>query len=400
MVAGLGLLLTAVADEFSLSRTAFSSVGFISAWSAAAAAPFFGQLMDRYGLRRVLLPSIALFGLAYLPFAFIRDQLWVFFAAYLVLGAMAGSQGPVGYNKILCQWFDRYRGMAIAFVAAAGSGVGYALMPQVINYLIVHFDWRIAYLGLGLGVLCVKLPVCWIFLRENHDALNSTNSNAPAPESEKGLTREEAMRTGTFWKLVFTIFLASTVFYGTLLHLFPMLMDRGVDRTVATTVISMVAVGAIGGQLSAGVLLDRVSTPRVALLFFIFGLMGVLFIHHTTHPALAMAGAVMLGVGQGAELSVVGYITSRLLGLKAFGILFGFIYAGATAAAGLGPLIFGFVYDISGSYAPALFGGEIVLGVVLLIIVSLGPYAYGRRKKVANATEHSPQPAIAESKGT
>lgn len=382
IVGGLSLLMTAVAADFGWSRTMFSAVPLLTAWAAALTSPIFGRLMDRYGLRRVLLPGIAAFGLAFLLLSAVPRITWMFFGAYLLVGIVAGSQGPVGYNKIVCQWFVRHRGMVIAFAAAIGSGVGYALMPQVVNAMIVHHGWRSAYLVIAIAILFISLPIGLFFLREK----DRPAELAGVPEREEdGLTRAEGIRTATFWKLVLVLFLGATVYYGMLLHLFPMLLDRGIDRTSATATISIVAIGAIVGQFSAGVLLDRMNTPKIGAFFFTAGLAGVVLIHHGSGSPMVFVGAVLLGIGQGAELSVIGYIASRLFGLRAFGALYGIIYAGAAAASGIGPMVMGIFYDRLGSYELALWCGEAALLVAFGLILSLGPYVYGGRSGRAMA---------------
>lgn len=381
VVAGLGLLMTAVAEDFGWSRTTFSAVPMVGAWAAALSSPFFGRWMDRFGLRKVLISGIAAFGLAFMTLAFVGNEAWMFFGAYVLVGLASGSQGPVGYNKVICQWFVKHRGKVIAFVAATGSGLGYALAPQAINYLIVNFGWRTAYMGISLSILLISLPIVFFFLRENRARMSS--SAQVDNEFDEGITREEGLRTPSFWKLALILVLGCLAYYGIMLHLFPMLLDEGIDRGFATSVISVLAVGAIGGQLSAGILLDRVDTPKIALLFFSVGLAGIGAIHFSTGPAMLIAGAIMLGFGQGAENSVIGYIASRLFGLKSFGALYGIIYAGASAAAGFGPLLTGFLYDLTGSYGIGLIVSEALLVVALLLIFTLRPYSFGGRNRNA-----------------
>lgn len=385
IVAGMGLLLTAVSEEFGWSRTTFSTIPLLTAGAAALTAPLFGRWLDRVGARKVLIGSKVAFGIAFLGLVMVPSVTWMFFAAYILVGLMAGSQGPVGYNKILCQWFVQRRGMMIALIAALGSGLGYALVPQIVNFIIVNYSWRAAYLAISCGILFVAVPILFVFLRERKRADDVAGTDQPdsaageEPPAE-GLTQAEGLRSLEFWKLAAVLFLGASVYYGVLLHLFPMLIDRGVDRTLATSTISVVAIGAVVGQLSAAFLLDRMSTPRIALFYFAAGLIGILLLHHTVNAQLLIAAAVLIGIGQGAELSVIGYMTSRVLGLRAFGGLFGLIYAGANAASGAGPLLMGVLYDANGSYDFALYLFEGMLVLALLLILLISPYRYGRAK--------------------
>jgi MFS family permease len=380
VMGGMGLLLVAVAKDFGWSRAAFSTIALIVSVGASLTAPFFGRLIDRVGPRRVLLPGLVGFGLSFMYLAFVPQVGWMFFAGYGLVGLVMGSQVPNGYSKVICQWFVRNRGMMIALVPAVGAGLGYAVIPQAINYMIVHHGWRAAYATIGLAILLFSAPMNLFLLRERNP-VSPAGAVKPEGEDEPGLSHGEALKTADFRKILTALFLASMAFYGVILHLFPLLLDRGVDRAVATTTISMLAVGVTAGQLTAGVLLDRAPTPKIGALFFLVGLGGLLLIHHGATAAATTAGAVMTGFGQGTEIAVVGYILSRLFGLKAFSSLFGIICSGGVLAGGVGPLAFGFVFDRAGSYAPALYSGELALALAVILMLTLSPYRFGGAKR-------------------
>jgi MFS family permease len=377
VVACMGLFLMAISPEFDWNRTTASAIPMIISIAASLTAPIFGRWIDRFGPRKTLLLGMFGFGLGFVCLALMPKVGWMFFAGYGFVGLMMGSQVPNGYAKIICQWFVRNRGMVIALVPAVGGGLGYAIMPQVINYMIVHHGWRAGYATTGFAILLFSLPINFMFLREGN----------PLPQGEivsaqgegEGFSQSEALRAGEFWKVFASLFLAATVFYGVIMHLFPMLLDRGIDRGAATTTLSMLAVGVVTGQLAAGVVLDHVPTPKIGAVFFLVGVAGVLLIHHGTLTATLVSGAVMTGFGQGAETSVVGYIVSRLFGLRAFSSLFGIICAGGVLAGGIGPLAYGFIFDRAQSYTPALYMGELGLVLAVVLMMTLSPYRFGGR---------------------
>lgn len=381
IVGGFSLLLTAISHDLGWSRVTFSLVAPIMAWTSAATAPVYGRLMDRFGMRRVIIPAIAAFGLAFMGVALFTHAIWQFFVAYFFVGAAAGALGPVGYNKLLSEWFTTNRGLVIALCAAAGSGIGYALVPQLVNFLIDVRGWRTAYVGISLLILCLSLPTAIAFLKE---------STRPAPVGApkgvsariiacEGLTVREGIKTPTFWLLVAILFLPGNAYYGVLIHFVPIVSDRGLSREVAATALSFVAVGAIIGQLTASVLLDRVPSARVALPFVACGLVGLLLVQGAhTGPGFIAAGA-LLGIGQGSENSVVAYMTSRLLGLRSFGVFFGLMFGAVTFAAGAAPLLMGYVFERTGSYRPALISFDVAILIALGAIFFLPPYVFGAK---------------------
>jgi len=89
-----------------------------------------------------------------------------------------------------------------------------------------------------------------------------------------------------------------------------------------------------------------------------------------------LPGAVLMGIGQGAELGLAAYLTSRYFGTRHMGEIYGLLYAGATIAAGVGPVLMARAYDYTGSYRPMLLASELALVAVVAFILMLPRYVY------------------------
>jgi cyanate permease len=76
----------------------------------------------------------------------------------------------------------------------------------------------------------------------------------------------------------------------------------------------------------------------------------------------------------GAEIDLLGYLTSRYFGLQRFGRLFGVMFAGFLLGAAPGPVIYGAVFDAWGNYVPALSGAAILLVLAALVMLILPEY--------------------------
>ena len=383
IVAGFSLLITAVAHDTGWSRATFSMIMPVISWTAAPTAPLYGRLMDRFGVRRVMIPAIAALGLFIMGLGLLTHTTWQFFLAYFLLGTVASASSPVGFNRFLMQWFIKNRGLTISLCAAVGSGVGYALAPQIVNKIINTYGWRGAYVGLSLLILCISVPVTLIFMRDrgqpDPETVLSARDHAAQLSAREGLTFREGVKTRTLWLLVAIMFLQGNAYYGVLVHFVPIVTDCGLSRGIAATAISFVALGAIGGQLTASLVLDRVSSARVALPFVVCGVIGLLLIQSAHTPFAFDVAAILIGVGQGSENSVIGYMTSRLLGLKSFGVFFGLMFGAITFATGTGPLLMGYIFDRTGSYRPVMLAFDVMLLIAIAAVLCLPPYAYGHK---------------------
>ena len=371
-----GLFMVPMATSFELNRTLISVVLLISPLGVTLCLPAAGRAMDRFGLRRVIIPGLLLFGGLSMLLAATRT-VWQLVALSALISVTAAMHSSVGYAKLIAQWFDRRRGTVLGLTVALGSGLGSALYPQLMRVLIKDYDWRIAYVALGAIVLVLGLPVMLLALREPAKSAQTSQAAAAAPLV--GATLREALHGPTFWLVFSAILFTMTALLGTVLHAFPMLTERGFSAAIATTAVSCVFLGSVAGQLSSGLLLDAWPSPRAALLFFVVALIGVLIVHSTTHSATLLAGALLLGTALGAENALAAYLTSRYFGLRAYGSIFSWAFAAACLGAAVGLVLMGLAHDLTGSYAPMrwIFGAFVGIGVLCTAL--LGPYVYQAR---------------------
>ena len=153
-----GQFIGAFHDEFGWDRTEVSFGLLILTGMTALSLPFIGRLIDRYGARRVLIPSLVLFAacLAAIPL-FVRE-LWQLNLVYVLMGTVAAGTNSVPFVRVIAAWFDRSRGLAIG-IAGSGTGLGFAYVPLVVEYMTTHHGWRSAYYALAAIVLAITLPL-------------------------------------------------------------------------------------------------------------------------------------------------------------------------------------------------------------------------------------------------
>ena len=248
------------------------------------------------------------------------------------------------------------------------------LFPPFAHLLIEHFGWRRAYVGLGLVPIVIAFPL--VFLPEGErPAIAARSDHAPVPV-QFGLTVAQAVRQPGLWLIFVAIFLSCFANNGLLVHLAPLLTDRGISLAVATAALSTVAVATSLGQFASGFLLDRVNSPRVGIPFALSVLIGLLLIDHGSTPAAMLCGVAFFGFGIGSEYSLMPYYISRYFGLRGFGQLYGGIYAFASIAGGLGPFVMGRVFEATHSYRAALTTFETGIVLTIICIASLGRYRY------------------------
>ncbi len=117
-----GVFFKPLSQEFGWNRAQVSLAFSLSLLVMSIAFPFVGRLVDRFGARRVIVPSVLLFGFGLISFSLLSARLWHLYAIYLVLGVVGGGTAPVPYSNVISHWFDKRRGLALG-LAMVGLGL-------------------------------------------------------------------------------------------------------------------------------------------------------------------------------------------------------------------------------------------------------------------------------------
>jgi MFS family permease len=361
--------------EFRAGRAAVSLAFTLHLIAGAISAPLVGWLIDRYGSRRVILVGTFLFGSILLSNKVFSASIRQLYIYYALLGVALHGVGPIPYGSLVCRWFDRRRGLAIGLMML-GIGSGAMIVPALAQQLIRRFGWRNAYAMFGGAVLLVALPIVAVFLTETPaDGFSQKNSIGTSEGSEQGLSAAGAWRTGTFWIMVCAFFLVSASVQGCLVHIAAMFNDRGMSLQTAALAGSLAGAAVMIGRVGTGYWLDRLFAPHLAAAVFGAASLGIGMLWLGSAP-IAFTGAFLVGLGLGAEVDLIAYVTSRYFGLRAFGKIYSSIFAAFGLAAALGPLMMGAGFDQTGSYREPL---VVFLAATLLasvLITRLGPYRY------------------------
>ncbi len=377
-----GVFLKPVTHSLGVSREFFATGLILTSFLSAIGLIPLGFLIDRYGARRVMVPGLVLYSLGIMGYALMSASPEMMYLAFGLAGLFGCIGSPVPYGAVISLWFDRLRGVAIG-VAMAGVGLGVALVPQIAAHLIHIFGWREAYIALGVVVFIIAwLPVT-LFVREptEHDAAKHTDITAES--NLPGLSVTEALtKSWRFWALTIAFFLAIVAINGTLTQIVALLTDRGVPLQVAVGTLSAAGLALIGGRIISGWCLDRFNGVVVAICFFLVPMVGIGLLASKLGGMVPLAGAVLCGLGVGAEVDLMAFFVSRYFGLKAYGRIYGLMFAVFTFANGIGPSIAGWSYTHYHTYGPAFWIFEGMLVVTCVLLAPLGRYRYPVRGRV------------------
>jgi len=390
----LGLFIKPLNQEFGWDRASISAAGGIAAIFSAITVPLVGSLIDRWGVRTVLLPIVVLCASSVALIALTPKSVVVFMLLFAITGVLGSGQGPLGYAKCVSAWFDDRRGLALG-ITMSGIGLGAALIPQYAQFLIGNFGWRAAYAGLGLLTLIVAFPAVFLFIREPARAKSPAAQSSASEDRPPDLEVREVLGGRRFWLIACALLLVSTVTQGLVVHTVPLLTDNGYSPEVAAALMMAVGLSTMAGRLVSGYLVDRIFAPFVAAFFFLLPCLGIYLLDSAISP---VAGIISLGLASGTEIDMIGFLTSRYFGMKRFGQLYGYLFASFVVGSAVGPTMMGLAFERLHSYEPALWMFSVFMLVASGAILSLGPYRFPAEGKTpadagrvvhAPATEHA-----------
>ena len=375
-----GVLTSPIGSEFDWSRFAVSLGYSLSLIAYSVVAPFVGKLVDAWGARRVIVPSLVLFAVGLMGFHFLSANLWHFYALNIALGVLGCGSAIVPYSKVISQWFDRKRGLALG-LASIGVGVSSFAMPSVAFVFISDAGWRAAYLWIGMMVLVVTVPV-GLFLKENPSMvglwpdgeIRDRSADGKAPSARAGMTGWEALQSRTFWLLFAAVFFVATSVIGCLIQLVPILTERGISPQAAAFAASLLGGAVIPGRIVSGFFMDRFFAPTVATFFFGGAGLGIFVLWTGAGGAWVFVAAFLVGLGVGAEGETIAYLVSRYFGLRAFSEIYGYALISFAMGGVIGPPLMGLAFDVTGSYSQVL--GALLVSIVvgLTLMRRLKPY--------------------------
>lgn len=375
-----GVFLKPVAADLGFGRGEVSTAIGLASVCIALATPFYGRLFDLKGVRPILLSSIVLFALANAALALLRASDAMLFVMFAILGLTATAQGPTAYSKVLSARFDRKRGLALG-ITLAGVGVGTALMPQLANLLVGNLGWRAGYVGLGIAVFVLAFVPVALFVPN----LPPQRPGAAAREEHSfpGMTLGEAVRSWKYWALTAAFFFGATVINGSLIHVVPLLTDRGISVGAAVAALSASGLALIGARIFSGWCSDRIYAPYIAIFFLLCPMAGIAVLAGSWGPPVV--GTILLGAGIGAEIDLMSFMIGRYFGIRYFGSLHGLMFGFAAFGNFVGAGALGWSFEVLHSYRPAFLLFEILLAAAVAIFARLGPYAYPPPRRASAA---------------
>lgn len=374
---GFGALFNSIIGEFGWSRAATSFAFSLRSIVAGAAAPVVGLLVDRVGVRRLMVSGVALVALGYLLLSRI-ETIWGFYGAMVIIALGMSSCGAPLAMVAITHWFRRRRGRALAvmFVVAGTSGI----MVVVLAYLISALGWRGALVAIAIVQVMVALPLALsirnrpeeLGLQVDGEEMGEPAGPAEEPQPQGGLTVREALHTASFWRLSVAVALTNLGSMAIIVHQIPFFTaEVGLSEGVAAATVTVTTLVGLLGRFAFGYLADFLNKRLVLAVALSLTSLSIL-LFATIYQGWQIAYVLPLfGLGWGGTLPVRPLFQAEYFGVRAFGAIQGLVFTVGTLGGIIGPVLAGWIFDLTDSYRLAFLilagasmaAGPLVLGI-------------------------------------
>jgi MFS family permease len=371
----IGVMLAPIEQEFGWSRAQITSGLLVSSVFGVIFSPFMGFAIDRFGARRIAIIGTIFLSCALASLSLAASDIRSWWILWTFVATATLFTKPTVWAAGVSSLFASGRGLALS-ITFAGSGIGSALTPLLTFHLIEHFGWRAAYIGLACfwGGIAIPLTVFLFVSAKDLQRRGGDAAGRPAM-AVTGLSPREGLTSFVYIRLALAAVALSLAATAVISNVVPILTSAGLTRESAATIASAVGISTIVGRLSGGYFLDRFNAGRIAAICAALPIASCLLILALPGDVLASLVAVsILGLAFGAEYDAVGYLASRLFGMRSFGVLFGTIIGLLTFVGGMGPTLANHAYDVTGSYELVLRGFIPCALLSSLLFLTLGPY--------------------------
>ena len=325
------VLIIPLEEAFGWGREQVSLAVAINVLVYGLVAPFAAALMERFGIRRVVMS--ALFSVSVgAGLTIFMNAPWQLMALWgFVVGASTGSLALVFAATVANRWFVQKRGIVIGALTAS-SATGQLIFLPGLSHIAEMNGWKNVSLTITFVAL-VLIPFVWLFLKERPQDAGVLPYGAPADwvapaKSSMGAgalaidTLKQASKKKDFWYLFGSFFVCGL--------------------STAASLLALVGVFDLVGTIASGWLTDKYD-PR-KLLFFYYGFRGLSLLllpsilFATVHPS-TLVFVIFYGLDWVATVPPTIMLCRTILGPERATVVYGWVFVahqigGAIAAFG------------------------------------------------------------------
>jgi len=372
-----GIFFKPVAFDFGWSRGEFGGNYTAMLVAYAPGAFFAGRLADRYGPRVILLLAALLIVLGYFGCSQ-TPNLVIMILSYSSIGLGLGATLALPTATIQ-RWFLKWRGLMVGIVVA-GCCAGGLVFTMLANHLITSYDWRTAYLILGIidgsviaiaALFLVAEPKMKNLSPFGYSKQYANNESRAYDGGFTSLTLPQAFKTGVFWVITALYILTFMPDFFIKSHVVAHVTDQGITAALGAQGLGLIAAVSVVGRVSMNWVAERIGWIRSLAISNFVASASVIWLVFVTVPWEFYLFVVLYGFFWGSTLALLSGATGAFLGLASLGGLLGFMLGLGVLVGAITPWLGGLSFDLTGNYFIAIAGSASLFGMAGLISLLL-----------------------------
>ncbi len=343
-----GVLIVPLQNEYGWSRGTISIAIALGLLFFGLTAPFAAALMERFGVRRVMLIALATIA-AGSSLTTVMNATWQLDLLWgVVVGGATGAVGVPLAATVANRWFESRRGLVTGILTASNASGQMVFLPAL-AWIATAYSWRWAAVTVAAVAMLVVFPIVAFVVRDRPQSIGlepyGATEPVAVPERSSHPFRPAidglllGFRSRTFWLLCATFFICGLSTNGLIgTHLIPAAIDHHLSEVTGASLLALMGLFDVIGTTCSGWLTDRMDPRHLLAWYYALRGLAVIALPYAFGSGYALvAFAVFYGLDWVATVPPTVALTADTFGRERVGIVFGWIFAshqiGAAAAA-------------------------------------------------------------------
>ena len=377
-----GVLIDPLHAEFGWSVATISAAVAVNMALYGLTAPFAAALMERFGIRRVVVAALLVTATGSGLTVFMQASWQLVLLWGVLVGLGTGSMALSLVATVTGRWFLARRGL-VSGILTAGGAAGQLVFLPLVAWADARWGWRAASLATTVAALAVVPLVAWLLRDRPRDVGAAPSGGTAADDGEpvrsgaastalRGLA--DAARTRVFWVLAVSFMICGASTNGLVQpHFIPSAHDHGMPVTTAAGLLAVVGIFDIAGTIFSGWLTDRFDPRLLLLTYYLFRGLSLFLLPSLFAPGVGLsmvAFIVFYGLDWVATVPPTLALCRQFFGSRA-PIVFGWVFASHQVGSAIAAFGGGVVRDLTGSYDPAWYGAGLLCLLASALSISL-----------------------------
>ncbi|MGH4139291.1 MFS transporter [Clostridium sp.] len=353
---------------------AFSANMFIY----AIAVLFMGKIMDKIGVKKILMIGGTLTGIAYYLMTIVKTPVQFYLCYGVLLGLSGSCMGMVPGPTSVSRWFTKMRGRALALTLVA-SPLGAAIFTILAKGWLVSIGWRGTFKIMAIcSWVLVILPAFFLMKNRPEDiglnpdgaveAVVSKNKINTSVEDEEW-TYGRIFSSPKAWLLILAYFLFGGNGIAQQVHQVPHLINNGLTLGQATDVLALNMFLSVISMLIWPTISDFIDRKKALVVSLMLQVVGTIILMNAHTVSMAYVFVFVMGLSYMGAFGLFSALAADLFGRKSLGTINGVMATSASLGAAVAIYFGGYIYDVTKSYNTLWLVciGGLVLAIVLTV---------------------------------